>query len=168
MLTRFSARQWLIDNWFLVLVPILLLVSYLFNRSFNWTGRGVEAEAVTVFDWCVSVPFLYYLCYRKTLPVRQMLVRLAALACLGVWIAGRMVPEASQVVLPELGWARWVGLAVLALIELRLLVAVLRLAFSGSAQTQDLEKEGVPPLLARLMLLEARFWRALWRMIRGR
>jgi hypothetical protein len=168
MLTRFSTREWLVANWFLVILPVLLLVSYLFNRSLDWGGRAIEAEAVTVFDWCVSVPFLYFLCYRKALPLRQMLVRLAALACLGIWIAGRMVPAASQVMLPELGWLRWAGLIVMTLIELRLFVAVLKLAFSGSAKVEDLEKTGAPPLLAKLMLMEARFWRAVWRLIRGR
>ena len=168
MLTRVSTRSWITANWFFVLLPVLLLVSYLFNRSVALSGRGLEAEAVTLFDWCVSVPVLYFLCYRRTLPLKQMLVRLAALACLGVWIAGRMVPAASQVMLPELGWVRSAGLAVLTLIELRLFVAVLRLAFAGSAKAEDLEKEGLPPLLAKLMVLEARFWRAVWRLIRGR
>ena len=36
----------MIANWFLVVVPILVLVSYLFNRSVDWMGSGVEAEAV--------------------------------------------------------------------------------------------------------------------------
>ena len=98
----------------------------------------------------------------------QGIEEVAALVCLGVWIAGRMVPADFQVVLPELGWARAAGLAVLVLIELRLLVAVLKLAFSGSAKAEDLEKQGAPPLIAKLMLIEARFWRAVWRLIRGR
>ncbi len=169
MPARFSAREWVVGNWFLVLLPVLFAISFLFTRSVDWGGTGGIPEAVTVFDWCVSIPFLYFLCYRKKLPARQLILRLLALACLGIWVATLLVPAAYQEMLANLSWARRAGLAILVLIELRLLMAALRLVFSGTATAEDVsERTGAPPLIARLMVIEARFWRAVWRLIRGR
>lgn len=147
MRTDFSAREWAATNWFLLALPVLLAISYLFTRSVDWGEFGSSAEAVMLFDWCVSIPFLYYLCYRRTLPARQLAIRLLALACLGVWIAARLVPAPSQEILPHLSWARGAGLVILFLIELRLLVAAVRLVFSGSATAQDVSERTGAPLL---------------------
>lgn len=167
MPARFSARDWVVGNWFLLLLPLLLAISFLFTRSIDWDRTGGMAEAVTVFDWCVSIPFLYFLCYRRKLAARQLILRMLALGCLGIWVATLLVPADFQRILAQLSWARGAGLAILVLIELRLLVAALRLVFSGTATAEDVaERAGVPPLIARLMLLEARFWRAVWRLIR--
>ncbi len=168
MLKQLQWRPWATANWFLLAAPFLLLISFLFTRSADWETSGAAAEAVTLFDWCVSIPLLYFLCYRKRVPAKQMLLRLVGLACLGVWIAARLVPDSSEHLLPQLGWARTAGLAVLVLIELRLLIAVLKIAFSGRGSSEELVKMGAPPLVAKLMLLEAAFWRAVWRLIRGR
>jgi hypothetical protein len=148
---------------------MLLVVSFLFTRSVDWQRWGRTAEAVTLFDWMITVPALYFLCYRSTLSVKAMALRLIALACLGVWIASWLVPAAAQEVLPNLSWPRTVGLAALALIELRLLVLALKLAFSDRADAETLtQRTGAPPVLAKLMLLEARFWKAVWTLVRRR
>jgi hypothetical protein len=56
---------------------------------------------------------------------------------------------------------------VLALIELRLLAVALKLVFAGRATADEIaERTGAPPWIARLMLIEARFWKWLWRSIR--
>jgi hypothetical protein len=168
-MTASGTRVWAKANWFLLALPLLLAVSWLFTRSIDWGSSARAAEAVTLFDWTVSIPLLYFLCYRHKVRGKAMAIRLLALACLGVWIASRLVPADAQALLPHLGWPRTAGLAVLALIELRLLVLALKLAFSGTASAEELaERSGAPPLLAKLMLLEARFWRAVWRLIRRR
>jgi hypothetical protein len=168
-MTASGTRAWAAGNWFLLVLPLLLGVSWLFTRSIDWQASARTGEAVTLLDWMVSIPLLYFLCYRHTVQGRAMAIRLLALACLGVWIASRLVPAEAQDLLPHLSWPRMAGLAVLALIELRLLVLALKLAFSGKASAEELaERTGAPPLLAKLMLLEARFWRAVWRLIRRR
>lgn len=165
----FAAREWTAANWFLLALPLLFLISFLFTRSVDWGASGDAAEAVTLFDWCVSIPLLYFLCYRRQLPAKQLALRLLALACLGVWISSWLVPVQFQEILPRLSWARGAGVAVLALVELRLLVLAVRLVFSGTATAEQVtERTGAPPLIAKLMLLEARFWRAVWRFIRAR
>jgi hypothetical protein len=159
-----ALKSWSSRHWFLLLLPMLVAVSFAVTR----TAEG-PIEAVTLIDWCVSVPLLYFLCYRRQLPARQMALRLLAIACAGIWVAGRLVPAAAQEILPQIGWARALGIAAIALVELRLLVLAVRLTFSGNADAAKLSAAtGAPPFLAKLMLLEARFWRTVWRLIRRR
>ena len=168
-ITPLAARQWAMSNWFLLVWPLLAAISFLFTRTTVWAEEGRIVEAVTLFDWCVTVPFLYWLCYRRTLPPGRLALRLLALACLGVWIVAQLVPASEQVLLSRLGWARGLGIAFLMLIELWLMIAVVRLVYSRNATVEQVaERSGAPPFVARLLLLEARFWRAVWRFIRGR
>ena len=163
------AKQWALGNWFLVLLPALLAISYFSLQSAEWRQSPLTAEAVTLFDWTVSVPLLYFLCYRSTLTAPQMVLRLIGLVCLGVWIASWLVPVADQAILPKLWWARIIGMVLLGLLELRLVVLGVKLAFSGRTTAEELaRKSGAPPLLAKLMLIEANFWRAVWRFITRR
>lgn len=162
-----AGKSWALANWFVLCLPLLLGCSLLFARGVDWAADGAVAETVLLFDWCVSVPLLQWLCYRRTLTGKQLAVRTAAMACLGVWIVSWLVPPSAQTLLPILAPARLAGLAVLVLIELRLFVAALRIVFKTGATAQDVvEKTGAPPLIARLMVLEARFWRAVWRLLR--
>ena len=164
-----AARPWAARHWFVLAVPLLMLVAWQFSTSIDWRTNGQMAEAVILFDGCVSVPLLYYFCYRSTVSGWQMAVRLLAVACSGVWFATWLVPDASQSLLAQLGWARMAGIAIIAAVELRLVVAAIRVAFSANATAEQLSQaSGAPPLIAKLMLLEARFWRAVWRFIKPR
>lgn len=161
-----ASREWAASNWFLLLLPVVLLGEWGFSRLVPWSDPGF-AEAAMLFDLCIFVPLLYALCYRKVLPPRQLLLRTAGLACLGIFIASKLVPAEAQVVLPHLSWARIAGLAVLALIELRLMVELMKLVFACGSTAEDIaSRSGMPPWVARLMLLEARFWKAVWKLIR--
>ena len=164
-----ALTQWARRNWFVLALPILLLIAFQFAATIDWQRDGRTAERVILFDACVSLPLLYFLCYRKTVAARQMALRLIGLACLGVWFATWLVPEAAQSLLVKFGWARMAAIAILAVVELRLIVAAMRMAFSGKASAAQLAKvSGAPPWIAKLMLLEANFWRTVWRFIRGR
>ena len=167
MMREYATRQWASRNWFVLALPLLMLASLQLATSVDWRTEGRMAEAVTLFDWCVSVPLLYYLCYRNQLSTRQLALRLLALACFGLWFATWLVPEPSQSLLPHLGWARMAGIAIIAAVEIRLVVAAIRIAFSRNATIEQLTlASGAPPLIAKLLLLEARFWRAVWRFIK--
>ncbi|HEX8216794.1 MAG TPA: hypothetical protein VF577_04950 [Allosphingosinicella sp.] len=168
-ITGAALRQWALANWFVLVWPALAATSYLLTRTTVWADDGRLVEAATLFDWCITVPFLYWLCYRRTLPAGRLALRLLGLVCVGVWIAAQLVPESEQVLLSRLGWARGLGIALLMLIELRVMIAVTGLIFSGNGTVDEIaQRSGTPPWVARLMLLEARFWRAVWRLIRGR
>lgn len=153
---------------FLALLAALLLVEYGFARATDWESPG-PAEAAILFDLCLFIPALYLLLHRRSVPRRQLVVRTAALSLLGLWVASLLVPSGAQRLLLHLAWLRPGGLVLLTLIELRLLVAALKMVWSGGAGARQVaERSGAPEWLARLMLIEARFWKAVWRMIRGR
>jgi hypothetical protein len=161
-----GAGLWLRRNWFLPLLALLLAIEFAFARSIDWSQPRVP-EAAMLFDLCLFLPALHFLCYRRKLAWKPLLVRTAALALLGIYVASKLIPPAAQGLVAELGWARTAGLVVLALIELRLLAVALKLVFGGRATAEEVaERTGAPPWIARLMLLEARFWKWLWRSIR--
>ena len=164
---RSAALAWAGRNWFFMAFAAVLAGSYGFARSSIFLAEG--GEVAILADLCFTVPLLYCWCYWNRLPRRQIAVRAAALACLGVWVAGRLIPAADQTILPHLSLARTLGIVVLTLIELRVLVAVVRLTFSGTATVEEVSaRSGAPPMIARLMLIEARFWRWIWTLLRRR
>lgn len=161
---------WARRNWFLPLLAVLLAIEWAFARATDWRGDGL-AEAVVLFDLCLFVPALHFLCYRRRLAWKPLLIRTAALASLGVYFASHLIPaEAQHLVagLAGLGWARLAGLSVLAALELWVVVKVVKLVFGGAVTEDDVVASGAPRWIARLMLIEARFWKWLWRLLRGR
>ena len=153
-------------HWFYLILPVLLCAALSFSTTYPWAEDARFGEATALFDWCLFVPFLYAICYRDTLP-RVLAVRIFALICGGFWVAGKIVPDSAETILAQWSWLRGVGIAVLMLIEGVALVAVLRATFSAAPDPKELERQGVPPLVAKLMLAEARFWRWVWARVRG-
>ena len=169
ILIRPTTSDRLARHWFWLAFPVLLAVSFSLARWPIWLDQGAAAEAVLLVDWCVIVPALYALCYRRRFALPHLLLRMLALACFGTWLMSWLLPEDAQRIGPQLTWVRWTGIAVLVLVELRLVAAAIRIAFSGKGSADDIARaSGAPPWIARLMLLEARFWRAVWGFLRGR
>ena len=162
------ALEWARGNWFYVALPFLLSASFSFRETVDWRVEPRMAEAATVFDWCVFVPLLYVLCYRGTMTTRAIGLRVLALACSGFWLAGVIVPDPAEGLLREWSWLRSVGLVALVAVEGVALLAVVRIALAPKPDVAELERQGVPPIIAKAMVLEARFWRWLWARLRGR
>lgn len=158
---------WVRRHWFVPLLVVLLAIETAFARTTNWSQDG-PAELVILFDLCLFIPILYVLCYRRRLERKPLLIRAAALALAGIYIASKLVPADAQVVLTELVWARYAGLAVIALIELWVVVLTVKLVYGGAATEEIVRRSGAPPWIARLLQLEARFWKAVWRFLRRR
>lgn len=167
-MTETGLAGWARRNWFLPLLAALLAIEWAFARTIDWPRDGA-AEAVILFDLCLFVPALHYLCYRRVLAWKPLLIRTAALASLGIYLASHLVPAEAQHLLAGLGWARLVGFAVLAALELWVLVKVVKLVFGSATTAEEISAtSGAPPWIARLMLIEARFWKWLWRLLRRR
>lgn len=154
-------------HWFYLLLPLLLAAAIGFRTTHPWAEQPGFGEAVTVLDWCIVLPLLFALCYGH-LPWRVLALRTLAVACGGFWIAGQIVPAEAQGLLQDWRGLRWLGLGVLLAFEAAAVVAVLRIAFAATPDPQALQKHGIPPLVARLMLAEARFWRWVWAKLHGR
>jgi hypothetical protein len=116
-------------------------------------------ELALIFDAFVTLPMLFFLCYRRQLTGKVMLIRIVALQCLAIWLATKIVPLNDQQFLPRLVWIRYAGLAVLFIIELRLMVSLFKLVFKPDTKESQLQDLGMPLLLAKWVVLEARFWR---------
>lgn len=167
MIARIDIGERLAAHWFLPVFAIVLGGLWVAARDAMFMAGG--GEAAILADLCLTVPALYVFCYRRRHSVLQLGLRAVALACLGIWLGSWIIPPSDQTILTSLAPLRVAGLVVLALVELRLLVATIRLVFGRQTSAAEISRvTGVPPLLARLMLLEARFWKAVWRLIRRR
>ena len=144
-------------HWFFWVAPLVLAVDFYAALS----ARGAIdrlVEAGLLFDLVVLLPVLYWFCYRRR--GRPALVRSAALACLGIWLALKLVPESERELLVYVAPLRYVGWAVLVWLELLLVVAVYRSVFNGGSVEQAVAQapSDMPPWLARLLAMEARWW----------
>ncbi len=146
------------DNWFWPAALVLMAAAWLFSRNLPSQELG-GWEVAVMFDVLVTLPLLFAFCYRGRLARNTLIIRILALQCLGIWVATKIVPIESQTLLPQLSWLRYAGLAVLMLIELRVMVVLLKTVFKVDATSKQLEEIGVPSFLAKMMLMEARFWR---------
>lgn len=145
-------------NWFYPAFLVLLSIMWLQAKALG-TGLPQSWEAALLFDTLVTIPGLFWLCYRGSLKPGAMALRIVALQCSGLWFLGWILPSTEQHVLPTLAPLRSAGLAVIVLVELRLAVALVRIVFKPETKPTDLQSQGVPEWVARAMLIEARFWR---------
>lgn len=145
-------------NWFWPVFAGLFGLVWAIAKSHPDTVTQ-QFELAVLFDIFVTVPALYFLCYRRQLSTPAMFLRIVGLQCFGIWLATNIVAPDKQSALAQLSWLRNLGLAVLVAFEVWLAVKLARIVFRQETRVADLEREGVPLIIAKLMLLEARFWR---------
>ena len=153
-------------HWFL---PVAVLVAggdLALAIVDSWSDPEL-LEAAILFDLAILLPALYWWCYRKR--GWTTLLKATALSCLGIWVAGHIVPDQHHDLISTVGFARYIGLAVLLVIELKLVVAIYRAAFSKAGSNDALaaaKDAGMPEWAARLMAWEASLWRRGWESVR--
>ena len=159
-----NIRDTVQGHWFIPLAIGIAVVDLTIARTLPWSpARPIEAGVI--LDFAVLLPILYAICYRRRGHVA--LARAAAITCLGIWLAGRVIPASHHELLAHLSPLRYAGMAVLFLIELRLAIAIYRAAFSarpGEAQRTlaAAEQAGAPRWVIQLMAWEASLWRKSW------
>ena len=153
------------SHWFFWVAPLVLAVDFYAALSARGTVDRL-LEAGLLFDLAILLPLLYWLCYRQR--GKSALVRAAALACLGIWLALKLVPEPERELLVYVAPLRYVGLAVLAWLELVLVVAIYRSVFKGGSVEQAVARapSDMPLWVVKLLALEARFWLKVWGVIK--
>lgn len=157
-------QAWWSRHWFF---PVAILVA-MGDVSSVWFGRwgddGRLLEGALLFDFVVLLPLLYAWCYRAR--GKAAIVQAVALACFAIWATSKAVPVEHQHLLESIAWLRYAGLTGLALLEIKLGVAIYKavvLSGQSKAQAQQaFESEGVAPWLARFMAWEASLWRRAW------
>jgi hypothetical protein len=158
------------DHWFWPFAVAVCVVNAFVISFDGWQSPQVKEFGV-LFDFAILLPALYLICYRAT--GKKALVRCIALACLGIWLAGHIVPGENHSILREVAFIRPIGLAVLVAIEIRIGFEIFKLAFrsesnseSDAAVLQKAEEEGIPVWVAKLMAWESRLWRKVWSIFR--
>jgi len=156
------ASTWIKANWFVAAaVPLLaadLAVLLLPNSA---SPRLLEVGLLS--DLCIVLPGLYLACYwRKG---KRSVLRAIALASIGFWVSSKLLPESSQFLVQRLWPFRYVALAVIVLIEFKVMLGVYRAVFSGASREEaaaTLEKQsGMPAWAAKLAAIEASLWSSL-------
>lgn len=153
------------QHWFFVVAPLIIGLDVLLALE----ARGEIdrlMEAGLLFDLVIAVPCAYWFCYRHR--GRSALTRAAALACLGVWGALKLVPEDERELLVIVEPLRYLGLGALAVLEVVVMVGIYRKLFGGKSveQVAAAAPQDMPAWVIRLMALEAAFWRRVWHAIR--
>lgn len=159
--------DWLRRHWFVPLALAVIAGDLGALRWGDWSAPDAPAwllEAALLFDFAVLLPLLYAWCYRHG--GRGTVLRSIALACFAIWATGHVLPQERHVLLEQLSWLRYLGLAGLLVLELKLMLqlyksVVLGKASPASAQ-QTLQSQGMPAWAARLMALDAQLWRWVW------
>ena len=77
-------------HWFLP-VAVLVAGSDLALALVDSWSSPAPLEAGILFDLAVVLPVLYWWCYRKR--GRTALLKAASLSCLGIWVAGHIIPD---------------------------------------------------------------------------
>lgn len=157
-----AARQ----NWFYFVLPVLLGIAFGFRATHPWGDQPQFGEAATLFDWCLFVPLLYQYAIAICLAARwrsaRWLWRVADCGSLA-----RSFLTLRRQSFARWGWLRTVGITFLVLAEGAALTTMLRIVFGSAPDPKEIEKQGMPPVLVKLMMAEARFWRWLWLRLKG-
>ena len=152
-------------NWFIPVVATLFAFSWMVLRSSNLEQSG-GIETAVVFDAVVTIPCLFWLCYRGQMPVKAMAIRVIGLQCFGLLTASWFIPPEQQWLLPNLAPFRWIGMALLAVFEAKLAFFTIGAVFKAGTRPVHLTAQGVPEPIAKILLFEAKFWRWVWSKLR--
>lgn len=154
-------------NWFYLLLPFLLLAAWSVSRTPEAIADPLQLERILLVDCLISLPLLYFLFLRRHTTLRAAIIRSAGLAGAGVWFAGYLMPDGEGQILPALGWLRMAALPLLVLIEVAAFIAIMRVVYSDTPDEEQLIQQGMPPLIVKALLAEARFWKKVWRFLTG-
>lgn len=152
-------------HWFFFVAPVIL-AGWIYVTKETQAPVDRILEVGLLFDLVVLVPCLYWLCYRAR--GRRALLRAAALACLGIWVALKLVPESDREILGYVAPLRWVGLAALIWLEVKVVAAIYKSVFKvgSTAQATSLATSDMPPWVTQLLALEAKVWLRVWQFIK--
>jgi len=155
------------EKWFFLLaLPLAVAIEWAFAASLDWTAYP-RSEWVALVDLCVFMPLLYLFAFSSTLPRRAHLLRTAGVAGIGLFAAGFMVPDTNQLVITELSSLRNALLVAILAFEGWVMWKVIGAVYRRGADAQTLERDfAMPQWIAKLMIIEAKFWKALWSLVR--
>lgn len=155
------------EKWFfLIALPLSVAIEWAFARSLDWSAYP-RSEWVALFDLCVFMPLLYLAAFASDLTPKARLLRCLGIAGIGLFAAGWIVPEPNQFIIGELSTIRATAIVGIVAFEGWIMWKVIGAVYRQNADAKTLEREfAMPAWIAKLMVLEARFWKAVWQFLR--
>lgn len=157
------------EKWFfLIALPLAIAIEWAFARSLDWTDYP-RSEWVALFDLCVFMPLVYLTAFSSDLTRKARLLRYLGIASMGLFTSSLIVPEPNQFIISELSTFRQAAMAGVLVFEGWLLWKVIGSVYCHDADAKTLEREfAMPEWIAKLMVLEAKFWKAVWAFLRSK
>lgn len=155
------------EKWFfLIAMPLAVAIEWAFARSLDWTSYP-RSEWVALFDLCVFMPLLYFSAFSSELTRKARLLRCLGIAGIGLFAASFIVPAPNQFIISELSHLRNAAMVGVLAFEGWVFLKVIGAVYRRNADAKTLEREfAMPEWIARLMVLEAKFWKAVWAFLR--
>ena len=155
------------EKWFFLLaLPIAIAIEWGFARTLDWTAYP-RSEWVALFDLCVFLPLLYLSAFASGLTRKARMLRCLGIAGTGLFAASLFVPQTNQFIISELSALRNMALIGVLAFEGWFFWKMIDAVFRKNADAKTLEREfAIPVWVARLMVLEAKFWKAVWAFLR--
>lgn len=155
------------EKWFFFLVlPIAIAIEWVFARSMDWTVYP-RSEWVPLVDLCVFMPLIYFALFTSELRLKARLLRCLAIAGIGLFVSSFIVPEANQFLISDLSTLRNMMLLFVLAFEGWVMWKVINAVYRKSVTAKQLHQDfAMPEWVAKLMVLEARFWKAVWSFIK--
>jgi hypothetical protein len=155
------------EKWFfLIALPLAITIEWAFARTLDWTAYP-RSERVALIDLCVFMPMLYLAAFTSELTRKARLLRCVGIAGAGLFASSFIVPEPNQFIIGELSAVRKVAMVGIVAFEAWVLWKVIGAVYRQNADAKTLEREfAMPEWIAKLMVLEARFWKAVWQFLR--
>lgn len=154
--------------WFYWLLVPCLIAAWQLSLTAEALADPLTLERVYLIDCALLLPILYFLYLRSRATLKAALFRSLALGAAALSYAAWLMPEGAGQVLPYLSWLRWTALPLIIAIELVAFVALMRYIYGSEPKEEELVNQGIPPLVVKLLLMEARFWKRVFRLITGK
>jgi len=155
------------EKWFfLIALPLAIAIEWAFARTLDWSAYP-RSEWVALFDLCVFMPMLYLTAFTSELTRKARLLRCLGVAGAGLFASSFIVPEPNQFIIGELSAVRKIAMVGIVAFEGWVLWKVIGAVYRHDADAKTLEREfAMPEWIAKLMVLEARFRKAVWQLLR--
>jgi hypothetical protein len=155
------------EKWFfLIALPLAIGIEWAFARTLDWTAYP-RSEWVALFDLCVFMPLVYLTAFSSDLTCKARLLRCLGIGGIGLFAASFIVPVPNQFIISELSALRNAAMVGVVAFEGWILWKVIGAVYRHNADAKTLERDfAMPEWIAKLMVLEAKFWKAVWAFLR--
>jgi len=151
------------EKWFFLLVlPLAVAIEWAFAATHDWVAYP-RSEWVALFDLCLFMPLIYFGLFSRDLGRKARLIRTVGVAGFGLFASSFIVPESNQFIISELSSLRSGLIIVVLAFETFVFWKVVNALYKKNVDAKELERDfAMPEWVAKLMVLEAKFWKTVW------